>query len=1024
MDRIVQCFEYDNEFITQNIINNLNWINQSIITLSYESLVAIFERNDLNLIEIISSKAIISFESDSKSLNKCIECFIQNENIDLAKFYFNYIIKNDENLVNDCIRIIIENKKYEMANQLLNDLVKNLTLIDSLIKNVLFKMDDKLFQVENVQFEDLIQLKDEQTILHYTAQKCTSNIFAYFLNRSNCNLDKCDNIAIKTPFDILIQEKNILNEFTHSNNFILDVIDKNSNKIRLNHESFVILCERLEDVNDLKCLDNLQLIKTETDTNENGSLNKILQKRHKFNETFYFNEYFLLNELLVKYPSFFDFKLDHKSFENLFERNNATLFKLFLGKQVKFEHEQNDFDKCIQMAILNENEEITNYLLNYMKQIYSTENLIDCTIKYVEISVANYKKPKSAVHLMDYIDKLDNMNELKDSLIKTILKEKEFTCLIKPLLDHLNIKTWINLIDPNQNILHYAAQNCSANTFTCLFDHFQSEFNYMNEIDSNKQQSPLDIIIQRRRSCSSSFMFTSSFVKNLIENNLKNYDKLTINFDSFLAICERKDSLVDRNILIEYLISKINVNDEQQQQQLIEQSPVHYLIQKRQNLDNKFFYSEYLLKRLIEKQSADFRFQINDSSFLNLTNRNDLYLIKLVIEKADFISMDEKRSSSSPLDVLVQRRNKDNMFTFSNTFIKQINENSKIFHFKLNHKSFIDFCDRNDPKLFKKFIEKTVFRHGTQEFNACIDLFIANHNQKMAKCVFDYLASYKEPDYLIEFINSVIKSSITKNEPKMAEYSMDYAVKFRPESFSSFFKNILADETFVKYLLEEKRINNQFKQQTNDLLPKTQNILQYATTKYSSDTFLDLFNVSYEYLNKSDSDGLTPLDLLIKAAEKFDNSFIKRIIFKLPIDFELKLTEDSFNQIVLRMKDLHKDWDTLKIIIERTKFDTFNESPLNTLINLKQNDFVYSFDPSFIKQINLNSNILKPKHLQLQLNHETFENLCERNDSDLFKFIVDLAKFKHGNYIYFHIHLKVVLCQFTCLTQIYTEMSG
>ena len=79
----------------------------------------------------------------------------------------------------------------------------------------------------------------------------------------------------------------------------------------------------------MKCLDNLQLIKTETDTNENGSLNKILQKRHKFNETFYFNEYFLLNQLLVKYPSFFDFKLDHKSFENLFELTKSqSIFKL------------------------------------------------------------------------------------------------------------------------------------------------------------------------------------------------------------------------------------------------------------------------------------------------------------------------------------------------------------------------------------------------------------------------------------------------------------------------------------------------------------------------------------------------------------------------------------------------------------------------------------------------------------------------------------------------------------------------
>jgi hypothetical protein len=243
LDTIVQCFEYDNEFITQNIINDLNWINRSIVTLSCESLVAIFERNDLNLIEMISSKATISFHHDSKSLNKCIECFILNENINLAKFYLNYIIKNDdENLVNDCIRIIIENKKYEMANQLLNDLVKHLNLIDSIIKNVLFKMsDNNLFQIKSVQFEDLIQLKDEQTILHYTAQKCTSNIFAYFLNRSsNCSLDQFDKCSNKTPFDILIQEKNSLNEFVHSNNFIFDVIDKNSNKLRLNHESFVV----------------------------------------------------------------------------------------------------------------------------------------------------------------------------------------------------------------------------------------------------------------------------------------------------------------------------------------------------------------------------------------------------------------------------------------------------------------------------------------------------------------------------------------------------------------------------------------------------------------------------------------------------------------------------------------------------------------------------------------------------------------------------------------------------------------
>ncbi len=30
LDTIVQCFEYDNEFITKNIINDLNWIDQNI----------------------------------------------------------------------------------------------------------------------------------------------------------------------------------------------------------------------------------------------------------------------------------------------------------------------------------------------------------------------------------------------------------------------------------------------------------------------------------------------------------------------------------------------------------------------------------------------------------------------------------------------------------------------------------------------------------------------------------------------------------------------------------------------------------------------------------------------------------------------------------------------------------------------------------------------------------------------------------------------------------------------------------
>ncbi len=92
------------------------------------------------------------------------------------------------------------------------------------------------------------------------------------------------------------------------------------------------------------------------------------------------------------------------------------------------------------------------------------------------------------------------------------------------------------------------------------------------------------------------------------------------------------------------------------------------------------------------------------------------------------------------------------------------------------------------------------------------------------------------------------------------------------------------------------------------------------------------------------------------------------------------------------MRD-HRDWDTLRDIIERTRFDSFSLSPMNMLITLKNEAKVYWFNTSFIKTINLGANIYK----NMTLIHEAFESLCERNDPDLFNLIVDYAKFDHQN---------------------------
>jgi len=799
-------FAYDTHFIAEHIVNNANF-DDSLI--SADSLLALYERNDLSLLQLIVSSKDFKLKDTNETvhLEKCIQIFISNENKHIASFFLNnhlnkltQLPKIQQHLTNYCLRRIIECGKYDLANHLLTNMSPDSTeLLDLLIKNVLlceenFKYLKYLLENETFRLENLIQMNAKKTILHYTAEHCPTKMFIYFLERNSAQLNAL-NEWNETAFDILIKKKNKLNEFVHPKSVIFQLIDI-SNELYLNHSSFSTLCQRLDNVNDLiyveKLVNDCKFCRSVRDSNENASLDTCIQKRNQNYNLFFFSEFFIKNQLLVKQPSLRQYKLTHKSFETLIERNDSQLLRDFIENETEFEHSKMtlaSFNKCIETFVLNENRDMAQLVLNYLRQLFphNWTDLIEYSVEYIELATISYKKPGAAIFFIEYLDQLakgEILASLKDDLIKTILRVKEFHVLLKLVLKQLDIKSFISL-PPKQNILHYAAQHCANETFVVLFNHFITESNYLNQTD-NHSMTPLDIIIQRKNSQSQVFAFTSTFINSLIEDNLKNYDKLEINFSSFLALCERSDSASDRTLLIEYLIGKIKCNPTR-----IEESGVHFLIQKRQNENNKFFYSEFLLKRLIEKQPSDFRFLINDQSFTNLCNRGDLNLIRIVTDRADF----SNQVKNSPLDILVQMRSKENMFAFSNPFIKQINENSKIFQYRLNHKSFVDLCERNDAKLMKIFIEKCEFRHGTQSFLPCIDWFVSN--QKIAKCVFDYIAK-RDPDGLIEYINSTIKTAITRNELKIAEFCMDYALCFKPDSFSSFLKNILTDETFVK----------------------------------------------------------------------------------------------------------------------------------------------------------------------------------------------------------------------------------
>ena len=166
---------------------------------------------------------------------------------------------------------------------------------------------------------------------------------------------------------------------------------------------------------------------------------------------------------------------------------------------------------------------------------------------------------------------------------------------------------------------------------------------------------------------------------------------------------------------------------------------------------------------------------------------------------------------------------------------------------------------------------------------------------------------------------------------------------------------------------------------------ENKNFLNFAVKNYKCGTFLDLLNVCHDDLNKVNAKNETLLDHVIENDSKFDNSFIRRILFKLPNDFKVQLHDQSFSKARERMKDL-KYWDTLKILIEKMDFNGFKSEPINDLINES------AFESSFFKQINLNSSIFK-KRTGLNVSEKAFINLCERNDPDLFKLIKEKFSF-------------------------------
>ena len=125
----------------------------------------------------------------------------------------------------------------------------------------------------------------------------------------------------------------------------------------------------------------------------------------------------------------------------------------------------------------------------------------------------------------------------------------------------------------------------------------------------------------------------------------------------------------------------------------------------------------------------------------------------------------------------------------------------------------------------------------------------------------------------------------------IAEFTMNYVKNRYPRSFAKIVEIILSNEEFIIYLLQQKQINQEWPlKDFNSYLDakENKNFLNFAVKNYKCGTFLDLLNVCHDDLNKVNAKNETLLDHVIENDSKFDNSFIRRILFKLPNDFKVK----------------------------------------------------------------------------------------------------------------------------------------
>jgi hypothetical protein len=767
--------------------------------------------------------------------------------------------------------------------------------------------------------------------------------------------------------------------------------------------------------------DFIRILENASKNNNNEFLKKFLSKDDMRNT--------LINENLVKIAA-----KNIECFKVIYEHNkNKSCFS------------EDILDYCLQNGFMN----TFLWLLDQLKSLIDEENYTDDA--YLMISKSAKRESNSASSVFNiFLLKCTSDARFFTSYAKIIL-EKIFeidkkVCLFFPQFKERSLLLqmentcmdivldggFFELIDLIFSYLRLKSypyiEECLLNFCDKMFMKAKhgAFFSILNQIKESKLEAILDELIQKILDPIHSNFFRAVFSTKETHAFFLTHTRHT-DRKNILHLAAESSDQTNFTILVQ------KYSDLLKNQENGGKLPVEILINRREPDTVKFIFGVEFLKDILERTKRKFEsnenVELDQEALDSICQRNDKeFLEKKIIHKDSRLVFREATNvEHSPFDTIIQSKSwtRDVCFYETKFIEKEILNNFCFSNSLLNSKSFECLFQRNDSVLFelvKDKVDKTKLTR--KSFEVCIDIFVSNQNEAIAKLLHDYLKENFLYD-VFELVNFSISISIQKKSYDFANALLLNSLELfehSPPFFlmaDSTIKNVLIqnfyDENhfaYLNHLFGDSRFKDLF--DLIDLKGRTadQNILHYIAETCQFEVFRYFFGKFKLKLSYIDREMRSPLDVLIQKVEKNDldslyEHIVKSFLYDTQItNGQLNLRHKSFVSLCKLVGREHLDLIIDLIVRRETQFNAkYNKGDDQSDENSSLSDFILQRDHSrdiwifkddFIRK-HLSDLIENHSFGDYKLNHDSFEALCRRNNRELMKMVTQSNKLKFNH---------------------------